>query len=409
MKHISLDSALLFALVIPFIMTYQIAPNDTSYVLFSLIFLGLLGYIVLDIMRMSEKLYFRLKQITLWLVIIMVLGGAFVSAVIVRHRVAPIFGVHDIILQQEAAIQLFIHGKNPYAETYFGTQLEQWHYSNTEVNPALYHFVMEPFYLLFAIPFYWLANHTIGYPDARIPLYLLFLSLLIMAAFLVKDRSKKLLFLTLLAFNPAMLGYTLEGRSDMFMYPFLFAGLYLLERKRYIWAGLPFALAFAVKQSVWPIFPFYIAFLYFKTGNVKETIKVLTPFFVLFILFFLPFFLWNQKAFLDSTVFYLSGSIEHSYPISGYGLGKLLNELGIIKDVHVYYPFWIWQVIIGIPLAVLLMRFLRDTPSVQKLIIVYGIFLFVYWYLSRYFNNSHLGYLSMVFITAYFWPPDIKK
>ena len=42
MKNIKFDSILLFVLVIPFIMTYRIGPNDTPYWLFGLIFLGLL-------------------------------------------------------------------------------------------------------------------------------------------------------------------------------------------------------------------------------------------------------------------------------------------------------------------------------------------------------------------------------
>ena len=109
---------------------------------------------------------------------------------------------------------------------------------------------------------------------------------------------------------------------------------------------------------------------------------------------------------MDSTVNYLSGSAAHSYPISGYGFGMLLAELGFIKDLTEYYPFQVWQILTGIPVLVLLIRYLRNNPNVSRLIITYGIFLFIFWYFSRYLNNSHLGYLSMVFITAYFWPRD---
>ena len=406
MKNIRFDSILLFAFVVPFIMTYRIGPNETPYWLFGLIFLGLLSYITLDITKFAENVVFRFKQIILWFLIFVVLGSAVSSAIVVRHRTHPVYMVHDIIIQQEAAIYFLLHGRNPYNTNYFDTPLAQWHYSDKETNPALYHFVMEPFYLLFAIPFYLTSNRLFGFFDGRIPLFFLFFTMLFMAWKLVKDKTKRLLFLILLAFNPAMLGYTLEGRSDIFMFAFLFLGLYLLHKKKYLIAGLPIALAFAVKQSAWPILPFYFAFVYFKSRNLSKTLKNFIPFVVTFSVITLPFFFWNTKAFLDSTLFYLSGNIDHGYPISGYGIGMILTQMGIIKDANQYYPFVIWQVIVGIPLAVILIKNLKNNLSVSRLILIYGIFLFVFWYFSRYLNNSHLGYLSMVFITAYFWPDE---
>jgi len=406
MKKISLDSVLLFALVIPFIMTYRIGPDETPYWLFGLIFLGLMSYIMLDICKLAQNNIFRFKQIILWLLIIGVIGGAIFSAIVVRHRVHPIYMIHDIIIQQEAAVRFLLHGINPYATTYFNTPLAQWHYSDTEINPALYHFVMEPFYLIFAIPFYLVSNRMFGFFDGRIPLFFLFFAMLFMASKLVKDKSKKLLFIILLAFNPAILGYTLEGRSDIFMYAFLFLGFYLLHARKYSIAGIPIALAFAIKQSAWPLLPFYFAFIYFKNKDLKKTVQELLPFLIVFAGIVLPFFIWNPKAFLDSTIFYLSGNVLHGYPISGYGWGMVLTQLGIIKDANQYYPFQVWQVILGIPLLLILLKNLKNNLTVDRLILVYGIFLFVFWYFSRYFNNSHLAYLSVVFITAYFWPND---
>lgn len=404
MKNIKLDSILLFMLVIPFIMTYRLSPGFTPFWLFGLIFLGLLVYFVLDLLNLSQYLIAKFKYLLLWFLIISVIGSAIYSAIIVRHKTHPVYMIHDIILQQESAVYYLLHGKNPYQVTYFNTPLVEWHYSEKEVNPALYHFVMEPFYILFAIPFYLISNHTIGFFDGRIPLFFLFFSMLFLAGKLIKDPSRKLLFIALFAFNPAILGYTLEGRSDIFMFAFLFLGFFLLQKNKLSWAGIPIALAFAIKQSAWPIFPFYLAFLYFKTKNIMKTIKYTITFAITFLIIVLPFFLWDKKAFLDSTVYYLSGNIVNGYPISGYGLGMILNQIGVINDVHQYYPFIIWQVFIGLPLMFILIMYLKKSTTVSRLILVYGIFLFVFWYLSRYFNNSHLAYISTVFIVAYFWP-----
>lgn len=409
MRNLKLDSVLLFALVVPFIMTYRLSPGETPYWLFGIIFWGLLAYLVLDLTKIGKKKHVLLKGTLLWFLIIGVIGSAYFSAIVVRHQTAPIYGVHDIILQLESTIQFFLSGQNPYAVTYFGTPLEGWHYSATEINPALYHFVMPPFYLLFSLPFYFVSLTLFGFFDGRMPLVFLFFTLLIMAAKLVKNADNRRLFLILLAFNPATLGYFLEGRDDIFMFAFLFAGLVLLFRGRYGWAGIPLALAFATKQSAWPLFPFYAAFLYFQTKNIRKVIVNLLPFAVIFALVVGPFFLWDPRAFLESTVFYLSGNAAQSYPISGYGLGSLLKEVGVIGDKFNYYPFWVWQLVIGLPLMGVLIRWQKWQNTVQRLLLSYGIFLFVFWYLSRYFNNSHLGYLSMVFITAYFWPKEKSK
>lgn len=413
MKRLQFDSILLLALVVPFIMGYSLSPGETSYLWFGLIFLGLFAYLGLDLLNLEKGIYFLLKKVLLWFLIFGVIGSAFYATIIVRQQTAPVYMIHDMPLQLESAIQFFLQGENPYAVTYFGTPLEEWHYGEG-VNPALYNFVLMPFYLLFSLPFYFASISTIGFFDGRLPLIFLFGALLIMAAKLVKDPTQRLLFLTLLAFNPAMLPYTLEGRSDVFMFSFMFAGFYLLHKKRLALAGIPMALAFAVKQSAWPILPFFLVYLWYRTDGAHRlnkslrVLKNLLPSFLTFAVIVLPFFFWDSKAFLEDTIFYLSGTAPYSYPISGYGFGMLLNQLGIIKDLNVYYPFIIWQVFIGLPALVILFRYLRKQPNVQRLIVCYGLFLFVFWYFSRYFNNNHLGYLSMVFITANFWVGDKK-
>ncbi len=407
MKSLRFDSILLMILVIPFIMSYRISPFATQYWYFSIIFFFLLLYLLLDFIKTNEKVFNFRKDKVLILTIVIVIGGAFSSAVITRHKIHPIYQVHDIILQQEAAMRYFLDGKNPYKETYFGTFLEQWHYSDKEVNPALYHFVMEPFYLLFPLPFYFVSNRLIGYFDARIPLFLLFFGLLGFAYHLVKDFEKRRLFIILLAFHPAMLPYTLEGRSDIFMFTFLFLSLYLLHKKKMLLSGMFMAASFATKQSSWFIFPFYVFYIYFVLEkNVKYIFKSLLGFFLICSLIIFPFAVWDWKAFYDSTIGYLNGSIQHSYPISGYGFGSSLVELGIISNKFSYYPFIIWQLLFGFPVLLILLKFINKEKTLKSVIASYGIFLFIFWYFSRYFNNSHIAYISLIFLTAYFWPEE---
>src|SRR5689334_11328833 len=121
MKNIKLDSILLFALLVPFIMTFRLSPGDTPFWLFGIIFLGMLSYILLDVMSLKALVYSRLKNNLLWALLIGVIGIGLFSAIIVRHQSSPIYNIHDIILQQEAAVRFLLHGRNPYATTYFDT------------------------------------------------------------------------------------------------------------------------------------------------------------------------------------------------------------------------------------------------------------------------------------------------
>lgn len=409
MQLIALDSILLFVLIIPFVMGYRISPFETQYWLFGVIFLACFVNIFLDLTSRTKSKYDTLKNIILWLLIVLVVGSSFLAAINNRHITHPIYQIHDIILQQEAAVKYFLDGKNPYVENYFGTFMEQWPYHEKDINPALYHFVMQPFYLLFALPFYYVSSHTIGYFDGRIPLFILFFTLLFSAFITVKEQEKKRLFVILLAFNPAMLPYTLEGRSDIFMYAFMFIGFYLLHNKKYMLSGILMAFAFATKQSSWLFFPFYATYLFWTLRSFKKTTITLIPLLVIFFSIVLPFYFWDPKAFTDSTIGFLSGTVKNSYPISGYGLGAVILEFNIIKDKTVYYPFHVWQLLICIPIFFGLIKYLKKNMNVGVLIFTYGIFLFVYWYLSRYFNNSHLAYISVILTTSYFWPKDTKS
>lgn len=410
MKRIKLSSVILVALVTYFIMNYRLSPFDTPIWLFGVIFLTLLLYVVTDLFTLSQKRYSLIKIALIILIFFEVVGSSFVSAIIVRHQSAPLdkysfYMVHDTVIQQELAMRFLIHGKNPYNVSYFGTPLELWPYSDTKINPALYYFVDEPFYIIFPIPFYFLSVHSIGYFDGRIVLLILFAACFFLALKVPSKLEDKLLFSTLLIFNPATLGYTLEGRSDFFMFAFFLFSLWLLTIKKNIWSAILLGLSFAVKQSVWPAFPFYFGYLYFKKG-LKPAINSLIWFSLTFLVFVIPFLIWDSKAFLDSTVGFLSGTVAHSYPISGYGFGALLTQSGWIKNNESYFPFLIFQIALGMPLLIFLMEWLKKYKSINALIASYAIFLFVYWYFSRYFNNSHVAYLSTLFITACFWPEE---
>ncbi|MCX7670269.1 MAG: hypothetical protein N2439_09375, partial [Anaerolineae bacterium] len=64
-----------------------------------------------------------------------------------------------------------------------------------------------------------------------------------------------------------------------------------------------------------------------------------------------------------------------------------------VANRFVYWPFWIPQLLCGLPLlAALLWRQARaNTPT--RALWGYGLFLFVFFYVSRFMNENYLGYI----------------
>lgn len=404
----TLDALLLYALSIPIVMQYRLLPIDgTPYWLFGILFIVLTTNVVIsgypNILGVWKKHLDRIKDLILVVVLGIVLVGVMGTAIVDRARTAPVYGVHDIILQQEAAMRLLLVGKNPYKETYFGTQVESFNYDepgDTEaVNPALYHFVMPPWYLLFPFSFYYSVRPVVGYFDGRFVSLFCMIGLLFVIRLWFKHPAVGRTAIILSALSPAVFDYFIEGRSDVFAFFWLVFSLFLLERKKYLWSSIVAALAFMSKQTTWFVFPFYIIYMWASVhASYKRIVPALVAIASVVTLLALPFMIWDSTAFLNSVIFYLSGNAPHSYPVSGYGLSMVLKEMGVIGDIHAYYPFAIWQAVFGIPALVGLAMWLRKAPSMSKLFIAYGVLLTIIWYTSRYFNNSHLGYISMIFV-----------
>ncbi|MEK7129424.1 MAG: hypothetical protein AAB803_00240 [Patescibacteria group bacterium] len=404
MSVLALDALLLFVLSVPVVMRYRILPIEgTPYWLFGILFLILITNVLVSLYPgfFKKTIVLKAKLLFLMATLAIVVGGTTVTAIVDRSRTAPVYNVHDIILQQEAAMRYLLQGKNPYKETYFGTFLEEWHYAEggkDAVNPALYHFVMPPWYLIFAFPFYFISTPVVGFFDGRMPLLFALTGLLFVIYRWLKDKNLASAAVVLTALSPATIDYFIEGRSDMFALFWLVWALYLLDKRKFIISSLLFGLAVLSKQTTWFMFPLYAVFgwLLLKR-SIGKTILLFIPALMALMIVAGPFLLWDAKAFIDSTVLYLSGNSVHSYPISGYGLGMLLYEAGVIKDMHAHYPFILWQITLGLPVLGAVLWYLVKKPVMSRLLVGYGVVLLVFWYMSRYLNNSHVGFISSIF------------
>lgn len=418
MEYFGLDAILLFVLSVPVVMRYRILPvTGTPYWLFGIVFFILTANVLISLYPHhigARKFVMRIKTVLLSMTLMIVVGGTMITSIVDRAKTAPVYGVHDIILQQEAAMRYLLEGKNPYKETYFGTPLEQWHYDElgkSAVNPALYHFVMPPWYLLFPFAFYFVSIPLWGFFDGRMVLVFAMAGLLFVIYRWFRNTQIRFLAMTLIALSPGVIDYVIEGRSDVFVLFWLIWSLFLLEKKHFVLSAVIFAFAILSKQTAWFSIPFIGAYIWAVSKRSWRTLlQYLFITSAVSAVILTPFLLWDTNAFVNSVIFYLSGNTAHSYPISGYGLGMILYSLGIVKNIHDSYPFIIWQAAIGLPIYVVCIRWLICEPKISRLLVGYTTVLFVLWYLSRYFNNSHLGFIGSLYVLGVLkhWDESIR-
>ncbi len=408
MEHIiGLNAVLLFALAVPVVMTYRILPVEgTPYWLFGLLFFALGVNVLLGLYpEVLGKRSVRLSAIRRG-ILLFVLGVTVVAttwtAIADRHKTAPEYNVHDIILQQEIAMRYIREGKNPYKETYFGTAMEKFNYDELgkpAVNPALYHFVMPPWYLVFPFTVSVTWGKIAGYFDGRMALLVSYLILLFAIWKLYTKEALRHLSIILISLSPGIIDYFIEGRSDIFALAWFMLSVYCLERKKYLLSAVIFGLALMSKQTIWFAAPLYAVFLWvWQKYNPAKTGMYLLVVGGVAMALAVPFLLWDAEAFLGSVVYYLSGGGENSYPVAGYGFSMVLESLGIIKNIHDYYPFVYWQVLFGLPALGIAAWWFMKKPTVSRFLVGYAGSLMIIWYFSRYFNNSHLGYIGTVFV-----------
>lgn len=319
----------------------------------------------------------------------------------------PFAFLHDGGVQTEDAIAALRHGQNPYAIDYrdrvFGAFPESFSQATRE-NPAWTHYVYPPLHVVLGVPLAILAERLWGWFDVRMLYGLAYVIFVVAAARLARDRERRLSVLILAIFNPIFLGFFIAGFNDILFLAWIALGSLWLQRGQYGLAGAAFGLAVASKQTAWLLVPFFLMHLWFAVP-MNERKKIFVRGCLWFALvagaLMLPFFIWSPSSFIDDVLRFGTGSAILSYPISGLGLSQILLSLGAVASQWDYYPFWIWQAILGIPLLLLLSFWQKRQPTVGRMLAAYGLFAFVMLFISRYFNDSYINVFSMVFLLAY--------
>jgi len=382
---------------------------------------GLVAVYALSDLFLSErpglqKTLFQLKMGLLYGIIALLVVGKAVLLMNLRHHSVPWSYSHDGgVIQTEATIDYFLRGKNPYAEDYVNTPMAQW--GINEYRTALYHYPYLPWTFVFSTPFFLFSRTWPGWYDQRMVYLLLFILTLALTQSLVRTPRRKLLAVMLVGLNPIMALDVIFGLNDPFVLFWIVLALWLAkgERPRPLLASAALGLACASKPTAWFLVPFWLLYLArdewgarlipspARWKSLATTLFRRTWTLPLAALLLLgPWFVWNPAAMYDDVWRWSAGQGETGYQIWGWGASNFVLALGLVADRFDYWPFLIPQAVIGLPLLAFLLNRQRRRNTIGAMVYGYVIFLFVFFYLSRFMQPNYLGFLGSLLALAFF-------
>lgn len=402
LRFISLSSILLFIFgIVDLVLT-----AGTQVIAFTYFLIGISVLFALDIYGVRYSFVRKYKKYLYFVLIGWVSIWGIVHSISVSRQGGA---VHDNVLQMTAAIEFIMHGKNPYTENYINTEMIKLAVvpsvtGQPFINTALYHCIKLPFHLLFSLIFYLFIKPF----DVRFVYLLLYLVGMVVVYGLPRKQESKILLTVLYTLNPLVYYFTAAGRDDVFVLTWLVIVLLLLKYKNYIGSAIFMGIALASKQSSWLFLPFYLIYLYYINPAYAAKIKVRRAFnaaiisLTIMMLFLMPFIISDFKSFWEDIYLFPTGGISTSYPINGYGFSSyaLINDW--IGDMHDYFPSWIFQLVFCVPLFIFLYKQIKTRPSIGVLCLAYGLFVFVFWFFSRFFNDNYIGYITQILLLGYF-------
>lgn len=304
--------------------------------------------------------------------------------------------LHDGALQLELAVEHLAQGVNPYVATYDHPLMSIWDPA-IGVNPATEHLIYLPGLLLVSLPFERLGTAVLGFYDQRLLYLLAFVLVVLLLPATVKQPTYKLALIIGVALNPWLAQPVVWGMNDILVILCLLVMGLLLAKRHPLWAAAVLGLACTMKQSAWLFVPFFLLAVYLAARPEKRWREVATAVALIALIMAViigPFALWNLPAFMDDTFAYASGTaVTLNYPIRGYTIGRLLVLFGQIQSDLDYYPFWLWQVVIGLPVLALCLYYQWRQRTIAAMFLAASLFIFTLGFVSRYFQDNYVGFV----------------
>ncbi len=384
--------------------------DPLSLVLISLAFTGLVLYLIVNEIadRLGPATTYRIKLALIWAIILVIVFAPTGKLILLRQQSGPASYTHDGgVIQTEAVIQFFLEGKNPYVEDYLNTPMAEW---GIDFRTALYHFPYLPWTFVFSTPFYLLSQAVLGWYDQRFVYLLLFALTLALVPRLARSPQRRLMLVMLIGLNPIMASDVIFGQNDSFILFWIVLSLWLWQRgrehpsaRRRWWAAsaVAYGLACASKPTAWFMAPFYALLLTDVPsiewrdlpGQIGPVLRRAVPAILVFLVLLIPYLIWDVNALIDDVWRWSSGTAEVPYQIRGWGLANFVLALGLVESRLSYWPFWIPELLIAVPLLALTLRQQMRYNRLDTACWGYGVLLMGFLFASRFLNENYLGYI----------------
>ncbi|MEZ4591748.1 MAG: glycosyltransferase 87 family protein [Chloroflexota bacterium] len=353
----------------------------------------------------AQRLSFLLRLALLWLILLITPVAVTLQNIQLRLDADAGLGdsqtaylrFHDGALQVELALEHLQQGVNPYEATYTHPLLNIWD-PEIGVNPATEHLIYLPGLLLLTMPFKWAVTAVFGFYDQRLLYLLAFVLLVLLLPTIARKPSHKLALIVGIGLNPWLTQPVVWGMNDILVLLGLLLAALLLHKRRLLWAAAALGLACTLKQSAWLTVPFFLLAIYLAAPPEKRWKEVGTAVTLIGLIMALvvgPFALWNLPAFMDDTFAYASGTAQTlNYPIRGYTVGRLLVIFEQVSSDLAYYPFWIWQLLVGLPVFALCLYYQWRQRTLAAMFVAASLFIFTLGFVSRFFQDNYVGFIA---------------
>ncbi len=307
--------------------------------------------------------------------------------------------VSDINLAVKVSAQTLLNGKNPYATTFYGTELDFglerdgkfWEQYNKSYF-AMEKFVYPPAIFMLSVPFYLIFG--------KISIQALYLTLIIINLFVIASFFKKkenlitalvLIFLT----PPMIFNMNAQSTINVFAYTFLLAFLMFFFKKNKILSGISIGIFFAAKQFSFVTIPFLL--IYFLKNGEKKTLiySILT-----FMAIILPFIIWSPIDFFDDTITPIFCSGPNCYPeVNNWpNFGYITSHLGLNTQFSALLSSIL---LFAAPLAILLFYLKQNKPTMQETLFLSGLALIATVFFSKMGPLIYYDYGFFIILTSF--------
>ena len=238
-------------------------------------------------------------------------AGAFLLAGLVpmaaetvaRSQGHPALHVQPEVTMVEVAAGAALHGLDPYRVRYLHGPLASQPLATKLYYPYL------PAMLLFGLPRA-IAGGTSPLTDARV--WFMLGTLLVVWAALALWRGpsqRRLRILQVLAVLPTGTLFLATGGDDLPVLALMLLGLVAMRERRVLLAGAALGLAVAIKQTAWPLAPFFLAAAYWRgtsgagpRAGRRDAALAAAGMAAVALPFLAPFLAWHPAAFIRDTI-----------------------------------------------------------------------------------------------------------